>query len=91
MITNNKELGGYQVLKKSEKYGVTEGGPGIAMLIENPNWLFESIAGETLSLGPHIVATQLAQRVSHKFSGDSLAPGHIEISVVERLCDSGRD
>jgi hypothetical protein len=37
LIANNKELGGYQVLEKSEKYGVAVLGPGIAVLTDNPN------------------------------------------------------
>ena len=90
-IANNKELGGYQVVEESEKYGTNVRGQVIATLIENPNGLFESEARETLTLGAHIVAAQLVQRVSHKFSGDSLAPGHVEIGVVERLGDSSRE
>ena len=90
-IANNKELGGYQVVEEPEKYGTTVRGQGTATLIENPNGLFESAARETLALGVHVVAAQLAQRVSHKFSGDFLAPGHVEIGVVEGLGDSSRE
>jgi hypothetical protein len=37
LIANNKELGGYQVLEKSEKYEATVLGRGIAVLMDNPN------------------------------------------------------
>src|SRR6266436_4353769 len=51
----------------------------------------ESIAREALALGPHIVSAQLAQGIAHKFGGNSLAPGHVEIRVVQRLGNSGRE
>src|SRR6266700_6385290 len=51
----------------------------------------ESIAREALALGPHIVSAQLAQGIAHKFAGNSLAPGHVEIRVVQRLGNSGRE
>src|SRR6266571_3746510 len=53
--------------------------------------LRERIPREALALGPHIISTQLSQCVGYKFSGDSLAPGHIEIGVVERFSDSRRE
>src|SRR5436190_11038955 len=49
----------------------------------------ESIARDALALGPHIVSAQLAQGIAHKFGGNSLAPGHVEIRVVQRLGNSG--
>ena len=57
---------------------------------ESPGRLLEGVSREALALGPHIISAQLAQRIGHKFGGDSLAPGHVEIGVVERLGDSSR-
>ncbi|PYU60619.1 MAG: hypothetical protein DMG56_15330 [Acidobacteria bacterium] len=51
----------------------------------------ESIAREALALGPHIVSAQLAQGIAHEFGGNSLAPGHVEIRVVQRLGNAGRE
>ncbi len=61
------------------------------LLLENRNRLLESAAREAFALGPHIIAAQLAQSISHKFSGDSLPPGHVEIRVIQRLGDSRRE
>src|SRR5260370_7439098 len=58
---------------------------------ESPRRLLERVPCETFALGPHIISAQLAQRIRHKFGGDSLAPGHVEIRVVERLGDSSRE
>src|SRR2546430_437519 len=48
----------------------------------------ESAAREALALFTYVISAQLAKRIGHKFGGDSLAPGHVEIRVVERLGDS---
>src|SRR6266849_10497250 len=52
---------------------------------------FERVAREALALGAHVITLQFAEGVSHKCSGDSLTPGHIEIGVVQRLGDASRE
>src|SRR5882724_6387557 len=49
------------------------------------------VTREALALGSHVIAAQLAQSIGHKFSGNALAPSHIEIGVVQRLGNSSRD
>src|SRR5882672_8103147 len=48
------------------------------------------VTREALALGSHVIAAQLAQSIGHKFSGNALAPGHIEIGVVQRLGNASR-
>src|SRR6266852_6416919 len=64
--------------------------PGVADA-ERLRRLFERVPCEALALGAHIVAAQFAERIGHEFGGDSLAPGHVEISIVEWLGDSSRE
>src|SRR6266481_7263485 len=49
------------------------------------------VTREALALDVHVITAQFAQSIGHKFSGDSLAPGHVEIGVVQRLGDAGRE
>ena len=43
---------------------------------------------EQQPIAAHIVAAKLPQSAGHEFGGDALAPGHVEIGVVQRLGDA---
>jgi hypothetical protein len=49
------------------------------------------MTGETLALDVHVITAQFAESVGHKFGSNALAPGHIEIGVVQRLGDASRE
>ena len=57
---------------------------------ESRQRLLEGVSREALALFTYVVSAQLTQRMGHKFGGGSLAPGHVEIRVVQRLGDSSR-
>src|SRR6267143_5232890 len=58
---------------------------------ESRQRLLEGVSCEALTLGPHIISAQLAQRIGYKFGGNSLAPRHVEVRIVQRLGDSSRE
>src|SRR5690348_5442761 len=53
--------------------------------LERAPFLNERLARETFAGRADIVAAQLAQCVGHELRGDSLAPSHVKIRVIERL------
>src|SRR2546422_10173346 len=57
---------------------------------ESRQRLLEGVSRKALALFTYVVSAQLTQRIGHKFGGDSLAPGHVEIRVVQRLGGSSR-
>src|SRR5215472_7687798 len=46
------------------------------------------MARKERALRAHVIAAQFAKRVGHEFCSHTLAPGHVEIGVVERLGDA---
>src|SRR6266852_8782172 len=80
---SKKELGGYQVLRNQKNHENRR--------CEALRRLLERVAGETLALGPNIIAAQFAQRIGHKFGCDSLTPRHVKVRVVQGLGNASRE